>query len=58
MSLSYRLNFCAQDYVCSSNNNLNLYSAFLNIVSFTVLAESCLSTHEVNDHYIYFLQEA
>ena len=55
--ISQSSNWCVQEYVCSSNNNLNLHSAFLNIVAFKVLAESCVGTFEVSDRYVCFFQE-
>ncbi len=55
--VSQLLSLCVQENVCISNN-LNLYSSFLNIVFFTVLAESCVGTYEISDRYICFLKEA
>ncbi len=49
---------CVFKRMCVFSNNLNLYSSFLNIVFFTVLAESCVGTYEISDCYICFLKEA
>ena len=43
---------CVFKSMCVVLINLKLCSAFLNIVAFTVLAESCVGTYEVSDRYI------